>query len=193
MNELVITVKQARALCMVAPKNDVRAYLNGVHVDMKRNLLTVTDGHMLLRTKASIQSSKDSDGEYIVPRQTLYDIAKGGNASNDVALSFDGEVITLTRCNGVSAIAEPVGGTFPDYDRTIPGEVSGELAQFNHECLATCEKALIMCSGRKGLYPNLAHNGNAAAIMSAKGCESFAIIMPRRDSYPAEWVKWSES
>jgi len=55
-----------RALLAVAPKNDVRYYLKGIHIDPDKRLATATDGHRLIRVPVIIDDKPDDVKPFIL-------------------------------------------------------------------------------------------------------------------------------
>ena len=195
MQKLELTVKQARALVSIAPKNDVRYYMNGIWADFTKCRFVATNGHMLLETPARGTPPDDCSGCTTIPRDALDSIAKGGKADDQIEIAYDAEQkqITLTRQTGMAMTVTELDGTYPNVDRVIPHQVSGETAQFNADYLATCQKALRLCADANNLNPYLAHNGASAAIMSSAECDSYAVIMPLRASEAADWIHFREN
>lgn len=195
MNQkLELTVKQARALCLIAPKNDVRHYMNGILCDFAQCRFVATNGHMLLATPAignpKAQEAPESIDSLIIPRDALDAIAKGGKATDDIEIDYDTDAGTLTliRSTGMAMTVKPVDGRYPDIDRVVPHAVSNELAQYNGDYLATCQKALRLCADNNNLHPHMAHNGQSAGVMSSIETDTYAIIMPLRTSERADWI-----
>lgn len=178
MMHFELSKNEIRALLAVAPKNDVRHYLNGACIDADRQLAVATDGHMLLAFRARIAGS----GRALIRRETLEQVAEM-IARPAEAASFDVEGSTVTvYSNGMRIAAELIDGQFPDYDVIMPRSVSGELAQFDPHKIATLWKAfnyLANTSKHPGLV--IAHNGLAAAIVGhAAAPDAIALLMPYR-------------
>ena len=134
MNFEIPKLAWLKAVMMAAAKKDVRYYLNGVMV--RNGEIAATNGHMLLLIKSK---RIKSDGEYIIDNDTLNMIVKshkGIKGGNRV------EVVDSMTTTGSSKIhITPVDGKFPDVNRVIPQETSGEIAHFNYEYLLACQKA----------------------------------------------------
>ena len=141
---------------MAAAKEDVRYYINGVMV--RNGELAATNGHMALMIKSD---GIKSDGEYIIDNDTLKMLVtahKGIKGDNRV------EVINgMTVTGKIGVQITPVDGKFPDVNRVIPQETSGEIAHFNYEYLLTCQKANEEFLDRKSVYIKLQHNGQSGA------------------------------
>ena len=175
MNFEIPKLAWLKAVMMAAAKKDVRYYLNGVMV--RNGELVATNGHMALMTKSD---GIKSDGEYIIDNDTLKMIVtvhKGIKGDNPV------EVIDSMTTTGNSKISiTPVDGKFPDVNRVIPQETSGEIAHFNYEYLLACQKANCEFLDRKCVYIKLQHNGQSAAKFESDddGNKLIGVVMPVR-------------
>ena len=165
-----------KAVMMAAAKKDVRYYLNGVMV--RNGELAATNGHMALMVKSE---SIKSDGEYIIDNDTLKMIVtvhKGIKGDNRV------EVIDGMTATGNSKISiTPVDGKFPDINRVIPQETSGEIAHFNAEYLLACQKANGEFLDSKYPWIKLQHNGDKGAKFESEdedGNKLIGVVMPVR-------------
>ena len=175
MNFEIPKLAWLKAVMLAAAKKDVRYYLNGVMV--RNGEMAATNGHMALL----IQSEKiKSDGEYIIDNDTLkmivnlYKVVKG---DNPVEVK-DGTTTGIGRIS-----ITPVDGKFPDINRVIPQEPSGEIAHFNAEYLLACQKANEEFLGRKNAYIKLQHNGQAGAKFESEdegGNKLIGVVMPVR-------------
>jgi len=130
-----------KALAGVAPKNDVRYYLNGIYVHCyapKRVRLSATDGHVLLTTTINVEGDIDVGESVIIPLEAVKGALKGKQP----------EMFDITTSPAMNAIGTqlftPVGGVFPDVTRVIPrkGGVTKESdgMQFNPELLVKLYK-----------------------------------------------------
>ena len=176
MNFEIPKLAWLKAVMLAAAKKDVRYYLNGVMV--RNGELAATNGHMAL----IIKSEKiKSDGEYIIGNDTLkmivnlYKVVKGDNPI---------EVINGMTTTGNSKISiTPVDGKFPDVNRVIPQEPSGEVAHFNYEYLLACQKANEEFLDRKNVYIKMQHNGQSGAKFESEdedGNKLIGVVMPVR-------------
>ena len=165
-----------KAVMMAAAKKDVRYYLNGVMV--RNGEIAATNGHMLLLIKS--QRIK-SDGEYIIDNDTLNMIVKsheGIKGGNRV------EVIDSMTVTGSSKLSiNPVDGKFPDVNRAIPQETSGEIAHFNYEYLLAFQKANCEFFDSEDAYIKLQHNGLSGAKFESDDWinnKLIGVVMPVR-------------
>ena len=176
MNFEIPKLSWLKAVMMAAAKKDVRYYLNGVMV--RNGELAATNGHMLLLIKSE---SIKSDGEYIIDNDTLKMIVtshKGTKGDTRI------EVVDSVAITGKSKISiTPVDGKFPDINRVIPQEPSGEIAHFNYEYLLACQKANGEFLDHKYPWIKLQHNGDKGAKFDSEddaGNKLIGVVMPVR-------------
>ena len=176
MNFEIPKLAWLKAVMMAAAKKDIRYYLNGVMV--RNGELAATNGHMALLIKSD---SIKSDDEYIIGNDALKMIVtvhKGIKGDNRVEV-IDGIIVT-----GSSKISiTPVDGKFPDVNRVIPQEPSGDIAHFNAEYLLACQKANGEFLDSKYSWVKLQHNGQAGAKFESEdedGNKLIGVVMPVR-------------
>ena len=176
MNFEIPKLAWLKAVMLAAAKKDVRYYLNGVVV--RNGEMAATNGHMLFLIKSE---SIKSDGEYIIDNDTLKMIVtahKGIKGDNRVEVV---DSMTTTGANKISIT--PVDGKFPDVNRVITQEPSGEIAHFNAEYLLACQKANGEFLDSKQVYVKLQHNGQAGAKFESEdynGSKLIGVVMPVR-------------
>ena len=176
MNFEIPKLAWLKAVMLAAAKKDLRYYLNGVMV--RNGEMAATNGHMLLLIKSE---KIKSDGEYIIDNDTLKMIVtshKGIKRDNRV------EVVDGMTTTGSSKISiTPVDGKFPDVNRVIPQEPSGEIAHFNYEYLLACQKANGEFLDHKYPWIKLQHNGNKGAKFESEdedGNKLIGVVMSVR-------------
>ena len=176
MNFEIPKLAWLKSVMMAAAKKDVRYYLNGIVV--RNGELAATNGHMALMIKSE---SIKSDGEYILDHDTLKMILashKGIKGDNSVMVV---DSVAITGKNKISIT--PVDGKFPDINRVIPQEPSGEIAHFNYEYLLACQKANGEFLDHKYPWIKLQHNGLAGAKFESEdedGNKLIGVVMPVR-------------
>ena len=77
----------------------------------------------------------------------------------------------------------PVDGKFPDINRVIPQDPSGEIAHFNYEYLLACQKVNGEFLDNKYPWIKLQHNGLAGAKFESEddaGNKLIGVVMPVR-------------
>ena len=190
MNHTTITVKQARALVLVAPKDNTRGYLNGALFDFANYRAVATDGHCLLAINLEPVSAgaEKSDIQAIVPRDALAEISKGGKVDGTIAISADADTFRLVRLNEPARpnlTGKLLDGRYPDYTRVMPRKVSGELAQFGAQLMARIDKALLLALDldKGNALSTVGHNGEKAGapvFVHGYSNKAIGICMPAR-------------
>ena len=174
MNFEIPKLAWLKAVSLAAAKKDVRYYMNGVMV--RNGEMAATNGHMLLLIKSE---SIKSDGEYIIDNHTLQQLVNSYKI-----VTGDTPVEVKYGTTGIGRISiTPVDGKFPDINRVIPQETSGEIAHFNYERLLTCQKANGKFLGGKYQWIKLQHNGQAGAKFESEdedGNKLIGVVMPVR-------------
>lgn len=176
MNFEIPKLAWLKAVSLAAAKKDVRFYLNGVMV--RNGEMAATNGHMALIIKSD---GIKSDGEYIIDNDTLKMIVTSHKGiKGDTRI----EVIDSMTTTGSSKISiTPVDGKFPDVNRVIPQEPSGEMAHFNAEYILACQKANQEFLDRKNVYIKLQHNGKSGAKFESDDEDDnklIGVVMPVR-------------
>jgi len=189
---MLIDIQRLTALRHIAPKSDVRYYLNGVHVqynsekDADNLTFTATDGNMLGRfTDTALDDSGEKYSgesfELIVPLETLAAIKVGARHPGTAILTGTGDDWVITDGN-TSHRFTPIDGKFPNADIVIPtGEPSNEPAPFNFELLANFTKvSKAMRVPRPGCF-QIEYNGMASARVTHYKLPDFiGVVMPFR-------------
>jgi DNA polymerase-3 subunit beta len=186
MGNLKITIDHAivKALLTVAPKKDIRYYLQGICVDATKDtiVLVATDGHMLMAFPVSADNVENRvEGQWIIDRVDFDAIkpAKAGKHTLPLTIELDEKGYTIS--GATKAINTFVDGRFPDWRRVVPQTLSGELAQFNLEILSRVDdirKAL----GRDKYDATIHHNGNACAQITGLHPNALLLVMPCRSN-----------
>ncbi len=139
------------ALLTVASSQDVRPYLNGVHIDADNNLATATDGHRVIRVPVIIEDNRESIKTLILGIPKIKPTKKHGFIQAEVGrdLNHMNEIIWTYLESNLSQyimhISKIVDGEYPDINSVIPKESdlveSGEFS-FNPKFLGDVPKAL---------------------------------------------------
>ena len=176
MNFEIPKLAWLKVVSLAAAKNDVRYYLNGVMV--RNGEVAATNGHMLLLIKSD---DIKSDGEYIIDNDTFKMILTAHKGIKGYTHIWVVDSVAIT---GKSKIhITPVDGKFPDINRVIPKEPSGEIAHFNAEYLLACQKANGEFLGGKYHWVKLQHNGQAGSKFESEdedGNKLIGVVMPVR-------------
>ena len=178
-----VNLKTLQALAKhIAPKTDIRAYLNGVlfEVTPTGRFYVATDGHKLVAIRQPRQET-DTDGQWIIPRDVILGIKLSKRPVIDTAeFNQENGKASITYC-GTETRFGLVDGKFPDWRRVIPVKTTGEVAQFNPDYLVAirdCAAATVGISGYSGL--SLLHNGSSTSLYQANSPDFIGIIMPLR-------------
>ena len=182
MTRFYMSADTLRAVLICASTEQIRYYLNGVYIDPAL-VAVATDGHRLLA--ANILPC-DETGEpvdvpkfdgWIIPRDALKK-ALAGHKARLILVSPD-------RIGDVSYT--PIDGTFPDWRRVVPAEVSGVAAHFNANYVADFGKIYRLLTGNKTPLPLLHHNGEGPAGVTFGTAERvIGVLMPVRHD-GTEW------
>ena len=102
-----------KALITIAPKKDVRYYLNGIHIDLD-GILVVTDGSILLKIE-DLDVTNEGNETVVMCRKSLDLTLKYFRASDKLSITIkeNGEVYLNERK------VDTIEGRFPDYKRVI--------------------------------------------------------------------------
>jgi len=177
-NELNATIpaRYIKALSYMMATNDVRYYLNGIHI--KNGMIEASDGHVAMRITSPDILVKD-DFEGIISVDTVKYICSG------IKVKDLSSIIYITDGKAFGSSADCVRGRYPDVSRILvnPDDCSGEVGQFDPELLVKFKKSV------KALYPSnngafkLHHNGakNCAAVKIDNPGELVqGVVMPWR-------------
>lgn len=119
MNTIATMTGQAyRAAFAVAPKKDVRPYLNGLHLDLEAGKLVSTDGHMMYINDVELG---DEPGPSLV-----FEPVKIPAAAETVDVNtYDDEHVMINvfgpRTGPTMHLCKIIEGRYPDYQAVIPG------------------------------------------------------------------------
>jgi DNA polymerase-3 subunit beta len=200
MNTLKINVRPelVKALLLIAGKQDVRYYLNGVCVDFRtpgRVHLVATDGHRLMI--ADVTGSADGGlpervTHAIIPRDMLESVKTLKGADLNITLIADEIGAVDVAVQGITtATGKEIDGKYPDWKRLIPRTSSGAPAQFNAAYIGDWGKVAKLLGNRDCIAP-IAYNGEAATLVGLPG-DCIGIQMPVRSDMALlptvpEWI-----
>lgn len=168
--EIPTAILKAALVCASTEK--VRYYLNGVYVDPK-GFLVSTDGHRLFCGKIDFDPGQAPFEGWIIPSDAIKRALTG----------YKADTITIAPDRVGAIMCAPVDGTYPDWRRVVPDELSGETAQFNPTYVADMGKIGVILRGkrRNSLDAHIHHNGEGpAAITFPEIDDAFAVLMPIR-------------
>jgi DNA polymerase-3 subunit beta len=172
-NPISIEVPTAtlKAALICASTEQVRYYLCGVYVDPK-GFLVSTDGHRAFVGKIALADVPAFDG-WIICRDVLKRALTG----------YKADTITIAPDRVGNITCQPIDGTFPDWRRIVPDELSGVTAQFNPAYIADMGKMGDLLRGKRegSLAARIHHNGEAPAAITFPDVDHcFVVLMPIR-------------
>lgn len=146
-----------KGLLQVAPKNDVRNCLNGIHLASGGNggtTLTASDGHMVaIVTMHYAEISIEKGADVIVCRHSLATILKLFKPRDTLQLKISNDSVTIGTEGGPMFDVTLVDGKYPD--------VTGRLARITNTTGTRCTTGISL-----NLMAQLAKAG--ATIISSK-------------------------
>lgn len=188
-NHVTISSKAIEAMLLLAAKNDIRYYLNGLFIEYNESTTRViaTNGHVL----GVYQEARENQGSgsLLVSRESLALLPK--KYKGEVILSkMDESKKWNMQAQALSANIIEIEGKFPDYRRVCHSlqttGTSGEIAAYSLDSLQAFEKVGVILNGRKykngGQWHKVYQNGSASALVTIEGlaCDFAGVIMPIR-------------
>ena len=183
-NQFTVSINALKGLDLLAGKQDIRYYLNGVNIEFSESCtrLVATNGHILGIENLTQNLVNTGAGSLIIPS----DIIK---ALKPVSKNADIVQIKQTDAGhweidnyGVKITFTALEGKFPDYARVVSGaKTSGQASQYNPDYLATFLKAAKLLTGAKTPQIEIMQNGQSSALINIVGLASFiGVIMPTK-------------
>ncbi|MCI0350569.1 MAG: hypothetical protein L0Z53_14185 [Acidobacteriales bacterium] len=201
--EVKVTVP-AKYICVLklfcAQKHDVRTHLRGVCLEIlgTEARLVATDGYRLgvFRVRNAGLPVATEMLTAAIPSDLLADIKPKGSVI--ITLGEQDKVsierpITIEYPGGGIVTGRTIGGSYPNYRRLIPRELSGDAAQFNAEYIADLAKAARILHESKNIsmcLPTIGYNGKDAALIDLGNEDFVGVIMPLCDNAPKRLHAW---
>ena len=168
-----IPTKALKASIHFSAIDDIRSYLNGVHVSP--GMIESSDGYTIARIKdglVTIDGAKDHMGRpadsIIIPIEQAKALVRQAGRQ---------EIVQCTAGISGSIVIDPIERDYPDVNRVIPTKTSGKAGPFDPELLLRFKRAS-KDLGRRGAF-TLSHNGADAALVHIAGATGFVgAIMP---------------
>lgn len=193
MTTITVNADMLRAALLCASTEETRYYLKGVFVDPAGKLVS-TDGHRMFVGTIDLAASEHNPAPgsftgWIICRDALKR-ALAGHKLPTIEIS-------PTRTGDIAC--QPIDGTFPDWRRAVPSEITGTVAQFNPAYVADMGKIGVLLQGKPkryspsaGLTAHIHHNGESPAGVSFPGVDdAYGILMPIRGSYHDDATQWA--
>ena len=200
MIKITFDARTLKAALICTSTDETRYYLKGVAVQLDGNQLFIvaTDGHRLIAMQPPCEISGDTTGSdraafgsVIIPADIIKNLKLVRNV-DECTLTIDGFKGELEHA-GQSVWFRFVDGTFPDWRRVIPLNITGELAQFDARYVGELPK-IEAAFGNKNAKVKIEHNGESPAFVALDLPMPYVcLLMPFRGTkepvaLPA-WVK----
>ena len=175
---------------LIAPKTDVRYYLNGIHISINR--VTSTDGHRLFTydIKGTFEDGNDNQfceefASFIIPRDSIVQLNKSLTVKERrlavVEITENNGHYQMT-CENSIVCFHPVDGKYPDVDRVIPKHYESKPHETYHWSYMNDFSKIAKLLGDKLGACRLIPNGNNSAIVSMPvDSNATCVIMPMRE------------
>lgn len=199
---VTVPLLHLKAAALFAPKNDIRYYLKGVHIEATGTKVyaVATCGAALAALHSERGDSDIGSGCLIVPSEVIADIAKKlpktlrevtfrrlaehtDGAPNSIPGPGRWDVEQLDSL-GCGITFKAVDGRYPDRRRVLPANPTGEAAQLNPEYLTKFDKAAKLLGTAK-THPVVIPSGAGAALVAIEGHPLAGVVMPLR--MPQGW------
>lgn len=188
------------AACLVlAAKQDIRYYLNGVYVELgeKETIYVATDGHRMLiirDDRSKVEAQKP--GFMIVPREAIEMALREKHAKPVVGieLRYDDEHTANLEGRLGRVFFKPIEGKYPNWRTVVPKEITHERGVYQVRYVLDFHKAAQAAFGRDHYtVPDVFQNGNGAGVVLVKHRPEFlGILMPMRDALAdAQVPEWA--
>lgn len=181
-----LNVKYLKAAAIVASKEETRYYLKGVAVQAgdKGAFIVATDGHRAMAFRQSSEAQAPVD--IIIPADIIAGI-KPNKYDERAELTQESENRWRIDYCGTSIVFSPIDGTFPEWRRVVPKEISGETAQFNPAYVGDFAK-VAKALAAEGDCVKIAHNGGRPALVTfGDAIDGFGLLMPTRATGSTVW------
>jgi hypothetical protein len=190
--EFTIPAKALRAVELFAATQDVRYYLNGIHVRAILHdtiLLTATNGHMVGQYRHTLQPGDGpyTPGEdYILPRDLLQGV-KVSKFMPNVTVTAHTDEWTVAYADGKRS-GPTIDGRFPDTDRIWPTKVDGRAGHFDFKYMSLIQKA---CDALEVRGASFFQNGPQCAGVFNVGQDFAGVLMPWKNDNETmpDWCK----
>jgi hypothetical protein len=181
-----INLNTLKAVAHAVSKEETRYYLQGVQLEAGKDGFTMvaTNGHMLLCAFQPYGELAPSDhmASIIIPASLIAKLKVKRNADAWAELTVNGLDLSF-EYRGETFGGKAIEATYPAWRNVVPREVSGELAQFNPDILATIQAAACVFFEDKDKLINVQHNGGSPALVKCGYADNerfFGVAMPFR-------------
>jgi len=190
--------KQLKAMSRLAATNDIRYYLNGLHVvqNNRGTYIEATNGHILGRLLID-ETPVSTPGSVILPLESVKTLAATGKKGKEnLCFTVDGVKVSVITSTSETMIFQALEGTFPDCDRVVPTLTSDKgLVQstYNPEYIMAFYDCANDLRGYKtsNITVQIKQRGNDSGIVNIDSDPFFVgIIMPMRETRDVSVPMW---
>lgn len=205
MLKVTLNIRALRAANVVASKEEIQFYLNGVNLEFTPEgvIICATNGHqmIILRQPYGEHAATGPHQSVIVPRELIDKLKISKRATDDLTVLtiYDDGRLTFEQ-NGEIFGKSRIDGTFPNFRHAIPKTLSGEAAQLNPAYLMSFEKARKELGGASiksgGSTPTIGYNGldsNVVDFAFGTDFKAIGIIMPMRNKSVSDEYLWAKA
>ncbi len=200
MQTIDLKFSHLKAALIIAPKNSLRLYLNGVLIDVLPRAVRIvsTNNHCLACFHHELAVEFDlKPSQIIVPYEILKDAKAAHRSQIMVALQYDsanpqGPCTFFGFADG-DRVFTPLQEKYPAYQKLLlsASKPSGERAHFNPRYLTHfCDISDVACGAARGTttIPEIYENGkNGGSAVKIRGVpEFYGLVMPVLYKTP-EW------
>lgn len=171
------------SFCMA--DNDVRHYLNGMHIKSVDGGIDVvaTDGHRLAKSFVSCDSC---DISIIIAKHSVSQVAAVLQSSSDAELLVDPHFLLVTT-EDRKVYTKLIDGRFPDYTRVIPDDSPLSCEVYVGEFIAAVKQVLPVSNDKtKGILAKITPNDIQMSAKNGNGEEGTAESSCVYDGDPLE-------
>lgn len=204
MLKLELPIRELRAALLIAPKKDVREYLNAVHVcfDGPVRAIVATDGDMLLAISSPniLTGAPPPDLTNItIPRDALDSLLRGADKRERETGILNVEVTPprpeesdfVLRLERLSTSQQVTTLSRPGYPRlarlmsAAARATGGELPALDYALVGRMTEAFRILAGDKAAPQLLkGETGTDPVVMTCPALDAVGLIMPRREPLP---------
>lgn len=192
-----LTKKQIKAFLLIAPKKDIRYYLNGLHIlqDERGTILEATDGESAVRLIVSRKRQEPNklvlsreQAEAVIQSKTLPD-----HANIEFEVVQESELVKKihVKAMSMSYCFDGAPGVFPNLDYLVKNaEFRAEIAWIDPEKVSVMSKVVAtLFDVSKVKLPKsfvvIPNGGNVALATYSDSNDFYGLILPMRIELPA--------
>lgn len=190
--------KQLKAMSRLAATNDLRYYLNGLHIvqDNRGTYIEATNGHILGRLLID-ETPVANPCSVILPLESVKNLAATGKKGKEnLCFTVEGVKITVITAMSETMTFQAIEGKFPDCDRVIPTLTSNkglEQSTYNPDYISAFHDCANDLRGYKtsNVTVQILQRGNDSGLVNIDSEPLFVgVIMPMRETRDVSIPTW---